>query len=126
MPSSKDDREKPAVESPTRLDRPAVQPLPKLHEEDSSDETEVFIKRARRESVTKVAAARPPEPSLATIREAAPPHGGAASGPTPRAPAEPSAPVSKPALGQSVNVARAPLDDQGHGARYAPQGVLGE
>jgi serine/threonine-protein kinase len=38
----------------------------------------------------------------------------------------PSDPPPKSRLSQTVSLVRAPLDDQGFGARYVPQGVLGE
>src|SRR5262249_13225657 len=68
-----------------------------------------------------VVAAFAPSREVATIR-ASP---GSAS--TSVAPPLDSAPQSlKPALSQTVSVARAPLEDQGFGARYMPQGILGE
>ncbi len=137
MPPSKDDRDA----------------LP-IEDEDSAAETEVFLGSVRRTAggtqvVVPAAPRQAPaaprqEPAAppaakrgveaATVREL--PSAAAAVKQAARAAAheaehadteeQPRPSVAKPALGQTVSIVRAPLDEQGFGARYSPMGVLGE
>lgn len=107
MPQSKDAQKPP--DTPTRLRRPRVVSL--VEDESTVDETEVFAGRSddpmpRTSSGTLVQrlapSARPqPQDGTATRR-------------------------GSPPSGLTVSVVRSPLDDQGFGARYLPQGILGE
>ncbi len=134
MPPPKDDRDTPAPESPTRVAAPAIS-----DDDSSADDTHVF-----QASVARKAAAPKPAVAPATVRHE---KTASAASPGPQSstrlmPPEPAArpreaatireappgvvPIPPPAPSLSVSLVRAPLDDQGFGARYLPQGVLGE
>ncbi len=83
-----------------------------LDEDDEDSATQVFVGagRARKQSaahVVEAAPARAPARDDATVRE------------LPR-PSAAAIPPPKPSLGQTVSLVRAPLDEQGFGARYCP------
>jgi serine/threonine-protein kinase len=124
MPSSNDDRGKrPAGDDATRTEIVVPRIGEQIHDEDSLAETEVFVGIVRKQGAAKQgspAAARPNDVSTATVREMTP----AGTAPSPASPTSTPAPRSR--LSQTVSVVRAPLDEQGFGARYLPQGVLGE
>src|ERR1700679_2302502 len=108
MPSSNDDRRpRPAVDAATRTEIAVPKVRDEVHDEDSLAETEVFVGAVHKDTVTKLApppTAKAKNVGPATVREA------------------PHAPVSTPPprsrLGQTVSIVRAPLDEQGFGARY--------
>jgi eukaryotic-like serine/threonine-protein kinase len=103
--------------------------VPPIYDEDSAAETEIFVGSVSRAGAAKRASTPRQRPvDAATVRELPPPPSAAAKpapAPTP-APKPAPAPALKPALGQTVSLVRAPLDEQGFGARYLPTGVLGE
>ena len=113
MPSRQDDRK---ASPHDRVD------LPDLQDDDSTSETEVFIA-----GVTREREARPRPPGHAqllneeTVRDVP-----AAAYAKPRAQPAAAPPPRAPMLSQTVSLVRAPLDEQGFGARYLPHGVLGE
>ena len=122
MPPSKDRPD----DGPTRIERPALSgPVSLIDDEDSSAaETEIFsghLSEQPRSGVDRGGATIRESPSEARAK-------GAPAGPSTmrEAPSSASPPSFRPSLGTTVSITRAPLEDQGFGARYVPLGVLGE
>jgi serine/threonine-protein kinase len=118
MPPPKDDKRD--LEGPTRVERPVASLID--DEDSSAAETEVFTGHV----VDKLRPAPARQP--ATLREdPAPPARPRVADATVReAPAAAPQPALKQSLNMTVSIVRAPLEDQGFGARYVPLGVLGE